>query len=62
MEKATRTPITAAASSSLGMLCLQIGATIAFPIKKLIEQVESVFSVFKYATAHIAVREASQKI
>ena len=29
---------------------------------KLIEQVESVYSVLRYATAHIAVREALQKI
>ena len=62
MKKATRTPITAVSSSSLGMLCYRIVATFAFPIIKLIEQVESVYSVFKYATAHIAVREASQKI
>ena len=59
MKKATQTPITAAASSSSCMLCFQIVATFAFPIIKLIEQVESVYCVFKYATA---VREASQKI
>ena len=62
LKKATRTPITAAVSSNLGMLCCRIGAAFAFPIIKLIEQVESVYSVFKNATAHIAVSEASQKI
>ena len=62
MRKATRPSITASASSSLGMLCCQIEATFAFPKIKLIEQVECVYSVFKYATAHIAVRETSQKI
>ena len=62
MKKATRTPITAAASFSLGIFCCQLGSTFAFPIIKLIEQVESVYSVFKYATDHIFVREASQKI
>ena len=62
MKKATRTPITADASSCLGMLCCQFGATFDFPIPKLIEQNEFVYFVFKYATAHIPFRKASQKI
>ena len=52
----------AAANSSLDILCCRIGATFALPIIKLIKQVESVYSVLRYAAAHIAVREASQKI
>ena len=48
--------------SILGMFCCQNWATFALPMRKLIEQFESAYSVVKFATAHIAVREASPKI
>ena len=60
MEKTTQTPMTATASSSLGMLCCRIGTTFALPMTKVIEQVESVHSVFRYGTTHIVVRRGRQ--
>ena len=54
--------MTAADASSFGVLCCQIGESFALSMIKLIEQVKLVYSVLRYATAHIAVGETQQKI